>query len=185
MANLARIRTIFTGVAGTPWYSNFYFEIGTIGGIDYIQPVDDFWTTIAPQITNLVDWEVQAEVVTIDDATGDIIFAEAGTAQTGGGTAVVEPLPYSNQAVLLWNTGEFVGGRQIRGKTFIPGLTQGANDNGSVITATRTVIQAAATELISDGNGSMRVYSPTNATSAVIQSSNVSTVWGSLRSRRD
>ena len=37
----------------------------------------------------------------------------------------------------------YVGGREVRGRTFVPGLTESANDSGRPIAATRTAIATA------------------------------------------
>lgn len=185
MTTLARIRTIFTGVAGTPWYSNIYFDADATTGAGYAADVAAFWATCAPQMSSAVDYTVESTYGVIDDATGNLIGIGSWAGATGGGSNTNAPLPFSNQALVNWTTGAFLGGRQVRGKTFIPALTTPANDNGVLGAATRAVFLAAAEELLSDGNGALRVYSPKNLTSAAVTDTAVPTLIAVLRSRRD
>lgn len=185
MTNLQRIRTVFTGVAGTPWYSNIYFQGNgdTVSGV--AGHVRDFWSSIMGYIDDSVTWTVEAEVAIINDANGQIVEMADWAGGSGVGGSADVPLPRATQALINWNTGVFVSGRQVRGKTFIPGIVQGANSQGTLASSVRTTYQNAANELISDGNGTLCVYSPTRHTSALVGSANVPTKFAVLRSRRD
>jgi hypothetical protein len=182
---LARIRTVFTGVAGSPWYSNMYFDADAASGEDYIPGVHQFWTDQANFIAAAVDWIVEGEYAVIEDSTGNIVDVGDGDSLAGGGTQATETLPWANQALVNWNTGQYINGRQLRGKTFIPGLTQVSNVNGSLNPSHQASLQQRADELISDGNGAFRIYSPTHLTSAPVTGRNVPTLISVLRSRRD
>lgn len=185
MANLQRIRTVFTGVAGTPWYSNMYMQ----GNADTVSGagghVADFWSTIDLYILNDVTWTVESEVAIINDATGQVTEVADWAGATGVGESSDVPLPFATQGLINWNTGVFRNGRQVRGKTFVPGLVQSANAEGNLNAAVRSLIAGAAAELITDRNGTFAVYSPTGATSVLISSANVPSKFAVMRSRRD
>lgn len=185
MADLARVRTIFTGVAGTPWYSNMYFLLGGTTGAVWAATVADFWDQMAVLINANVDYQVQPEIAILDDATGDLVNAQLWAGANGSGLSSTEALPFANQGVILWNTAQFIGGRQLRGKTFVPGLTQTANDQGQLQAGTQEDIQAIADDLVGADNVGLVVYSPTNHTSGFVGSATVSSTIGVLRSRRD
>jgi hypothetical protein len=185
MPTMARIRTVFTGVAGAPWYSNMYFDADAVSGGDYAAFVADFWVALQGIQHQAVDWVVQPEFAVIESTTGLIVDVGTWAGESGGGTNVVEPLPWANQAIVHWFTGVYLNGRQVRGKTFVPGLTQTSNDAGSLLPTQRATIDAAAEELINDGNGAFVVFSPTNLADIPITSASVPSLIGVLRSRRD
>jgi hypothetical protein len=185
MTLLGRVRTVFTGVAGTPWYSNIYFDADAAVGPDYIPFVADFWNAMDPYIMAVVQWAVEPEVAIVDDNTGEIVDVGTGAGVTGAGAATGEALPWACQGLINWHTGEYIGGRQLRGKTYVPGISQVANDNGVLLAGAVTTFLAAAAELISDGNGALRVFSPTHLTSEPVIRATVPRKIAVLRSRRD
>lgn len=187
MATLERVRTVFTGVAGTPWYSNMYFDNGVGEAGLYVEFVLDFWTTVANSIYSSVDFVVEDAVVIIEDTTGEIVGAGTGEGGGGSGQSGMDPVPYATQLQINWLTGVYLGGRQLRGKTYVPGLTESSYTLGLVSAGARTIVQGAADELIGSGgaNGAFRVYSPTRGTSAVIDSATIPNKPAVLRSRRD
>ena len=46
MATLARVRTIFTGPAGSPWYSNLYFDAATGTAQNAADAAAPFWGAV-------------------------------------------------------------------------------------------------------------------------------------------
>lgn len=188
MASIRRIRTVFSGVAGTPWYSNMHFTWVNGTEQDHLDAVGDFWGAIDVLQDDAITWAVESDATVINDATGDIIAIESGVGPTGAGTATFDPLPYQTQGLVNWLTGTFVAGRQLRGKTYVPGLTENANDaSGIMTTAARDVIAAAATALVAASSvpGPLRVFSRKNLTSATVGSFVAPTKWAVMRSRRD
>lgn len=188
MTSIRRVRTVFSGVAGTPWYSNFYFTLvnGTVQ--DHLDLVGAFWGAVDARIIPDVTWETESDVAVIDDATGQLTGIETGTGPSGVGSQAGIMLPASNQALVHWLTGSFLNGRQLRGRCFIPGLTETDNDAGGTLSATaQSVIQAAADALVTNSAtpGPLRVFSKSGFTSATVSSADVPTKWAVLRSRRD
>ena len=188
MTSISRVRTVFTGVAGTPWYSNMYFTWVSGQTQAHIDLVEAFWTFLVGQIDTNVTATIESDVPVINDATGDITSVESGTAQfvnfTGGGNV----LPQATQMLLNLNTGVYVGGRQLRGKVYIPGLIETAADaDGLPNSGFQTAQVTAAVNLISGSvtPGAWRVFSPTHGTSAAIQGVSAMSNFAVLRSRRD
>jgi hypothetical protein len=191
MTLLGRYRTVFTGVAGSPWYSNMYFDENVAEGAIYGAYIDQFWEACGVEMRTDVQWQVEPTVIGVDDTTGEVYGAANWAGATGAGDSNNDALPRANQMYVRWTTGQWIGGtethgpRQLQGRTFIPGLVETTNEAGTPSAAARTAIAAAATELISDGNGAFRVFSPTHTTSAIINGSSVASKFGVLRSRRD
>jgi len=188
MATIRRVRTEFTGVAGSPWVSNMYFTWVNGTEQDHVDAVGVFWAAVDARIDNSVTWATESDVAVIDDTTGNITSMETTTPATGAGGGTSDPLPYQTQALCHWLTNSFLSGRQIRGKTFIPGLCEDDNTStGLLVSTTQTIIQDAADALIaaSSSPGPLRVFTRVNNTSVVVETASVPTKWALLRSRRD
>jgi hypothetical protein len=196
MASIRRVRTIFSGVAGTPWYSNLYFTFVSGTAQATVDNVAAFWGSVDALMRNSVTWATEAGVPTIDDVTGDITSVETTTPGTGAGAvSTAELLPIQTQGLIHLLTGSFQFGRQVRGRIFVPGLTEAANNNGIMDSTTATSIQTAAAALVtgSSSPGPLRVFSrpkpllvpPRLGTSFVVSQTSVPTKFSVLRSRRD
>lgn len=188
MVTLARVRTVFTGVAGTPWYSNLYFHTDATTPDVQIDQVRDFWTALVSFIDNGVTATVEGDVSLLESTTGAITGISSGTALLVVGTATQQAMPPATQGVLHEFTSIFVGGRQLRGKTFLPGLTINAADaNGAPVAAFKTAVLGAGNALITAANatGNWQVWSKHNLVSSDIVSISTPSKFGVLRSRRD
>lgn len=185
MTELTRIRTVFTGVAGTPWYSNHYFEGG--GGLAsaYGASVGNFWDALGSIMHTSAAWEVETDAAIVESTTGLIVDIDSWAGESGAGDVVTEPLPWANQAVINWHTGVFLQGRELRGKTFVPALTQAVNNSGVLQGVAVTDILAAADGLIADSNSGFCVFSRTHFAESIVESAGVPTKIAVLRSRRD
>lgn len=188
MSLMRRVRTVTTGVGGTPWYSNLYFENGPGTIQSHIDAVRDFWTALAPLIKNNVSMVVEGDVAIVESTTNDIVGVSSATSRTIAGSNTGAALPPANQIVVNWLTGTFSGGRQIRGKTFVFNIAASQADSaggvsvtarGSVITAAQALVTASVTP------GKLLVFSRSLGTVAIVQTPAVGIKFGVLRSRRD
>ena len=184
---MIRIRPVMTGVPGTPWYTNMYFDLDADAAQVSVDTVDAFWTALAGQINADVKWTVQGEVPQIDPATGNITNVVVVDSATGEGGFAANLLPRSAQGLITWRTGVFAGGREIRGRTFVPGMCIPAMTfDGKMSEAAQAELQEAADDLISaPGGSSIGVWSRANG---VIEGATLAQVWDEfavLRSRRD
>jgi hypothetical protein len=194
---MARVRTVFTGVAGTPWYSNLYWaDDGAESGAEgYVEAVGAFWVALQGAISDNVSWIVQSEVAIIDEATGNLTGIETVPSTGSTGTASDEELPFQTQALVRLNTGEFVHNRRVRGRIFIPAMGESNNVGGLPSSGLRASLDAAAETLRTSNGGVMCVWSRPFAgkegnpartgTKHFVTSAEVSTQWAVLRSRRD
>ena len=194
---MARVRTVFSGVAGTPWYSNLYFA--NDGSEDNSQNAHDataaFWTSLADAITDQVTWEVLGEVTQIDEATGNLEGIVTLTPAFDNGEVTAEPLPWTTQALARLLTGQIVHNRLVRGRIFVPGETIGSNDDGKPTAGAIAGVQTAANLLITEAAGTLVVWSRpfagTEKNPARVGSKHLVTTasvwdqWAVQRSRRD
>lgn len=177
-----------TGVAGTPWYSNTYHTLVGGSGQGVVDAVRDFWTNLAPSIDNAITVTVEGDTALVDDVSGAITGIDSVVARTLAGSSVANALPPATQGILHTFTGTFVGGRQLRGKIFIPGLVVTVADSiGAPTAALKTALLTQGALLVANtsGPGPLRVWSRTNGISAVVNSVTTPSKFGVLRSRRD
>ncbi len=184
---LTRVRTVFTGVPGTPWYSNMFFDI-ELGEIQLAaDAVGAFWTDVASLMNNNVDWEVEDSVTVLNPENGEPVGVGSVTGDSGSGTGSGNMLARATQAYIIWNTGTWLGGRQIRGRTFLPGLVVGCSDGQGQVQpgVVLEIATAAAALLETPGNPTLNVYSRKNGQSLPVISGQASNQFAVLRSRRD
>ena len=201
MPDIARVRTVFTGVAGSPFYNNLYF--GTIA--DVINPqacvdaVDVAWTTLTSIMRIDLIGAIEAEVPIIEDTTGEIQSVVSTTGGVVDPTSAAEPLPTASQGLVRISTNTFLNGRRLRGRIFVPGLTEASQSTGVPNASTITSLAAMGMSLINDANTNLVIYrrprpeeDPPNPNKPARDGASASAVsatgWGQfavLRSRRD
>lgn len=181
-----RVRTVFTGVPGTPYYSNLYFtqEGGTVAQAR--AAVNTFWEANKALITVNLKWSIELEVPIIDEVTGDVISVAAGTTTyTSQGTRTETPIPYSNQVLCRLRTGVFNGGREIRGRIFIPGFTQISQNSDGVVGTAAAGVATNLAAMINSADAQLVVWAKSKGAYAVVNSGSVWNQFAVLRSRRD
>lgn len=187
-----RVRTIFTAPQGSPWYSNLYFAGAEIGGDPQseIDAVEDFWNGFGGSLDNSVTVLVEGDVAVVDDFTGNLLSVSSATPRVPVFSATGAPLPRSQQALCRWATQTYIGGRRLRGRTFVPGvmtanMTEGRPDP-SVVAAYGVVGQA----LVTDSATQLVVWhrpddSGSNGSSHLVTDASFWSEYAVLRSRRD
>lgn len=181
-----RVRTEFTGVPGTPWLSTMFFAGGDQTAANAaVAAVADWWGDLDGDMTDEISWRTLPDVELINDSTSELQDIFSVTPETGNGGNVNERLSPATQALMRWRTGSIVNGREVRGRTFIPGLTEQTNDAGVPSSGFTASANAAAATLV--GLGILRIH-PTsrivNPNPEVIAGS-LWANWAVLRSRRD
>jgi hypothetical protein len=184
--SLYRIRTRVTGPSGGPWLSTFYFDSsgGTAG--QAAAAVELFWFAVKALMVNTVTATNDGVAVTINEVTGEPTAAIAYAATAQVGALATEELPRAAQGLIRWQTGVYLGGRERRGRTFIPGLGEGANTAGGVVAAaTITSLNTAAANLIGDANSILAVWSRAHGAFSPVVAGTTWNEFAVLRSRRD
>ena len=184
---LMRVRTVFSGVPGTPWYSNLFFEGGTGLFQDAVDAVAAFWEDCSAAISPLVSWTVEGTVTVLDPVTGQPVGVIAATGDGGPGTASGDMVSRASQILVQLRTGEFLNGREVRGKIFIPGVVGSTVDaDGGVETAVVAQFEGyTATLLANSATVPLSVWSRTGGIAYPVVDAPVSSEWAVLRSRRD
>lgn len=181
-----RVRTVFTGVAGTPWYSNLYYDDQDPGGPEgAVEATRAFWARITTLISDLVSWTVEGDVAAISPGTGQIENMFTVPSQAGSGSDAAQPLPWATQGLARLETGAYFGGRRIRGRVFIPGPTEDESAIGVPAPSYGTLLNTAITELIGSTDASLVVYSRKNFIQTPVVAGGAAPYWAVLRSRRD
>lgn len=188
MTILRRVRSVATGVPGTPWYTNLYFTMVVGTAQAHVDLVRDFWTNCAASLDNSVTWTIEGDCALVDDATGQITGIDSVTARTVVGGSSTSALPPATQALINTLTGTFVGGRQLRGKIFVPGWVNSVSDSlGAPTTSLKTLLNTQGALLVSGSSspGPLRVLSKRYLTSSVVNAVSTPSKFGVMRSRRD
>lgn len=185
MADLYRIKTVFTGVAGSPYYNTLYF-LGSAGSASQAAAdVAGFWGTVDGFIKNSLTWDIDTDVEVIESSTGNIVSVVGVSPASGTGGDSGDMLPPATQALIRWRTGDFVGGREIRGKTFVPAITENQSTAGQPAGTLITALENAAAALVGSPNAQLVVYSRKNKAFATVSSGSAWGQFAVLRSRRD
>nr|CRY96194.1 hypothetical protein [uncultured prokaryote] len=184
---MLRIRSVWTGVGGSPWYSNLYFDgTGSVDAQSCADNVADFWATFTLVWMPNLSVSVESFVAVVDPVSGDVTgghtidVPDPVTGSGSGGT-----LPTSTQALLSMNTPIYIAGRNLRGKLYVPGLTEGVNTNNGTPDPIYVQPMAEALEILADAGPDLVVWSRKNGITAPVSSVTASTKWAVLRSRRD
>lgn len=196
MTELYRIATTWTSPQGGPYITQMYFRVGEIFNGDIASiAVADFWTSIGAQFSDNMAWTVDPTALVIEDTDGSIVGSTAVTGDTGTGGGAGDMLPYTTQALVRWRSGVYEDGREIRGRTFVPGINEGGNVDGTCPSAVQAVLNTAAEDLIATENAAFciwrrpRVDHPTlpdrAGSNALVVTGSAWNQWAVLRSRRD
>ena len=187
MSEIAQLRTVWSGVAGSPYYTNVFIE-PTIGSD--LQTCANAWKSFLGDVdancTTTLTWTLQNEVSIIESTTGQLVGADTITGGTGTGSASGDPLPRATQLLVQWKTNAIVNGRRRHGRSFIPGLIETLNVAPGVPSGTVTAATAAqAGGFITACDGAFIIYSPTHRSFSPVTAATVWDQWAQLRSRRD
>lgn len=186
MTAIRKVRTVVTGVAGSPYYMTMYMDPGVGTPTQNLANWAQFTTnTVASALRAGAHYQTGPDIDLIDDVDGSLVGRESGTSVLLTGTSSADFLPPQVQLLVRWHTGVFVGGRELVGRTFLPLQSEDNNDaSGNPKSAAVTFTQGAANDFIAAANSKPKVWSRKHGLSADISSATVSAIWGTLRSRR-
>ena len=191
MATLGRLRTVWSGVAGSPYYTNLYFLTDATGtGMQdscdaWTDLIDAFSTSLATSLVPTIDADVPLIDSTNNTLTGSTTVSGATVDCDGGG----DLMPPATQGLIRWRTDAVVAGRRLRGRTFLPGMTEGdGNAGGAVLPALKVSMDGyLATTFIpaTQAAAPLVVYGPTHFAFSEVVSGDMWEQFAVLRSRRD
>lgn len=132
-----------------------------------------------------LNWSVDRETQTIEDSTGQVQGVNFDSVvRDGSGTGAGSPVASATQGRLLFRTGTYLNGRELRGMIYLPGASNTNLDaEGSISVAQRGRYQNIGDTL--QGTAGLRVFSPTHLTSSEVTTVEVPIAFSVLTSRRD
>lgn len=194
---MMRVRTLITVGTGLPGLNTFYFNGSsptpiTADASDVCARVRAFWEAIKTLLPTGQRADVQPSVDLIDSATGALTGGlsatpPAGSVGTGGTVA-----PTATEMLLSLETGVIVGGRRLRGRSFIgPCAITVVSSSGALGAAQQITLSAAGNTMITGSTTSFPVvwHRPTpgggGGTNAAVTAFVARQALAVLRSRRD
>lgn len=201
--SLIRVQTVWTGVAGAPYYSNLYTlgPLTTSNGATLHSAWNTFLAALAPLLVTPMIATIDPELLEFDETNGNVTGAGSTTASVINFASGDHALPRHTQGLIQWTTAGLVHNRRVKGRTFIPGVTENQNGaDGRPLPAFDTPVETALATFLSTMSGRLRVWSrpfvqtdpekeeknPTRPGSAhAVTTGNVAPYWAVLRSRRD
>jgi hypothetical protein len=152
-----QVRTNWTGSFGAT-DSVMHFDQVSGTAQQAATAVMNMWQSIDNALHSSVSWALDTDVRTLNEATGALsaIATVSAASATGSGTGDYVDLL---QGLIVWNTGEVVDGRLLRGRTFIPGITEASVDTtGRPTSGFASVVNTAVSTLIADVNSQPVVW---------------------------
>lgn len=161
-SQVRRVRAKWSGLAGGPYLSTWYFlfELGDVTSV--ITNVRKFLTDLAPVFASQLSVSLEPDQMIFDEADGHLVGVESDNVGAAiVGTAGPDPLPMATQGVIRLTTGGIVNSRRVRGRFFVPGPVENNSTNGVPVASYLTAINGAANTLrtTSAGGGDWCVYS--------------------------
>lgn len=141
MVQQARIR--WDGLGHSPKYTILNFDVpesiaaaaGHFG---------NFLEAINFAFVNTMSWTFESEYRTLDENTGALLGIHNLPDPPSGGPGIgSSQLADATQILLRWNTGTVVAGRQLKGRTFLPGIAASEIAAGNLRPSSVTAIQTA------------------------------------------
>lgn len=180
-----RVRTVFTGVQGSPWLNTLWFDQSTGTAQQAANAAAAFWGTVDNRMATNVLWATEAAVYRVDETTGQPTSVDQTTVSSGAGSGSATQLPIQTQGLCRLRSGIFVGGREVRGRFYIPGLTENDNDLGAPNAGVLAVVNPALTTLAAGTGYSLSIFSRVHGALYDVTSQEMWTTWSSLKTRRD
>lgn len=144
-----------------------------------------FYNEYADHCNGTVSFSLDPEIREFDEATGQTIGLTAypgGSLWIQNGTSSPTSMPDQTAILVRWRTGQWINGRQVTGRTYLPYPSQstgGGQPSASVVND----IQTQAGVLIAAVG--LRIWSRTNGTTRLVTSSSVWGEYAVQRRRRD
>lgn len=196
MVEMLRVRTVVTGVAGSPCYTNLYFGPGATAP-EAQSAVIDFWSDYTPISAGGADFNIEGTILRVESTTGEIQGAEVLDDEHLGSEFTLEIGPPGTQGLIAWKTGSYLNGRSVGGRTFIPAVAETQNNLGAPNSTFQTVLASMVqTLLLSPAGQYFGIYSRPVYTRigvpvlqrpgafSVVATGSPLNQWSSLRTRR-
>lgn len=91
------------------------------------------WNAVATQFPSTTRWTFDGTFRELNTASGQLVTVGAvGGSATDAGDGVGQPVANASQILLRWRTPDVVAGRQIAGRTYLPGASVANLANGDL-----------------------------------------------------
>lgn len=185
---VTQVQSEITGQVGLPGLTSMYFvgDADATSAQTLSDRVGDFWAACASRIQNSTDIRTTGIVTVIDDASGLITASHAVTPTLTPGGGIQARLPAGTQGLLHTRTGQYRGGRAVRGRIYIPSPTEVDNDAAGVPGEAYKdqVVAAANSHLVGSLDFPLCVWSPTYLSVVQVTGVGASPNWARLSTRR-
>lgn len=186
---MLRVHGVITGFAGGPFHITHFFGGTTEGeAAAATAATQAAWEWLEGYIHTALILNLDEEVALINPATGDQTEAFAVTSDVVEFTNTNEPMSLATQGLIRWRTTTFAGGRRLRGRTFVPGVTEDSSVTGSPNAAYMGRLEGMGDILMDSAtypHGGLVVYSRTHGLAAAVSTNSAWNEFAVLRSRRD
>lgn len=189
--SIYRAQLIWTGWNGAPGYSNLYASLAVDAG-DWGTALNALAGEFVKVCPNTVHIKPGSEIVELDETDGtivDVATVAGATDHVGLGTTGNAG---AAGACINWLTDGIVGGRRVRGRTFVVPMGGGYFDmDGTLTSGALGTLLAGAASYVTALGGEAVVWARPNATKGLVGSAHPITVANVrdrvavLRSRRD
>ena len=180
------VRTTFSGGPAGDWLTVFRID-RLLGGTaqDSVDTVTSFWNEGKTMLSQAITAHVSGVVEVCDPITGQPTGIDTATPANVAFTMTGDPLPWQTQLCIYWNTGTWIGGRQVRGRTFVPAQVETYNDvNGLPASGLVAVVGLMAAHISNSSTTTPGIYSRKHHNTYPVTSHQVSTKWSVMRTRR-
>lgn len=182
---LWRVRSLITSTISGDDLSTLYFDSTSFSSIAAGYAAEQFWTQLQPAMWSGAHVTIEPDIYEINPTTGSIMsVAPYGGGYSAAGTDSSDPLPLDAQGLIRWSTGEWVSGRALKGSTYVPYATTGANAAGKPSATYRGHLATAATYLQTAAPNKFVIWSRTHHLAYPVSGHDVWTQWASLGKRR-
>jgi hypothetical protein len=150
-----KIVCTWSGFTGSPGYTTFYWSAAQAS---LMQPgVVTFFDGVKQYLATALQVSIPNNGTEIDEASGKTtgVWTAGSTTAITGTAAGAWAGP--SGAVVRWETGRFLRGKRVRGRTFLVPLTSSVYSSGTLSTTVANAINLAADGL--RGKGALQVWS--------------------------
>lgn len=147
---MREILTHWTTPAGSGLVNVMYFTDGPATVAAQRNALGLFWAAVADELASTVTYRVAQEGREMSEATGQVTggWSDVQSYHGAGGSGPT-PVGDASQVLLRWLTGTYVAGRQVRGRTFVPGLRYDAMAQGNINPVVVAEFNLEASNLVS------------------------------------
>jgi len=180
-----RVRTVLSSSYSGDDLTTFYFESTGFSSTSAGNAVEAFWTDMQPAYSTHTTAVIEPDIYEIDVTSGSILsVAPYGGGFSQAGSDSSDVLPLDAQGLITWTTGEWVSGRALKGRTFLPYATTGANDAGKPSATYQGHLATAAGSLMSSAGSHFVIWSRTHHVIYPVTDGIPWNQWASLGKRR-